>query len=127
MNPKAIETFSTVGVGVLCIALGIIVLSVFFNLLARMAGSIGEARSQNLTVRGVIKKDTWVAVHMIGGETFERVRLLGFTKESEFSKTNLPPDLYGMVILEDSESKRYLVRSKAIRMILIAPTPPLTT
>lgn len=31
MNPKAIETFSTVGVGVLCVALGIIALAIFFT------------------------------------------------------------------------------------------------
>ena len=73
-----------------------------------------------MAVRGVLKKDTWVTVHMTGAETFERVRFIGFTNTESF-KTHLPYDLNGMVILEDSEGRRYLVRAKAIRMIVIAP------
>jgi hypothetical protein len=72
-----------------------------------------------MAVRGVLKKDTWAAVHMQGGETFERVRFVGFTN-TESLKTHLPYDLNGMVILEDAAGKRYLVRAKAIRMIVIA-------
>ncbi len=36
MNQTAIEMFSTVGVAVLCIALGIMALGVFFSVLDRM-------------------------------------------------------------------------------------------
>ena len=118
MTPKAIETFSTFGVGVLCAVLGIITLAVFFTALTWF--NTRGAKPETIAVRGVLKKDTWAAVHMQGGETFERVRFVGFTNTESF-KTLLPLDLNGMVILEDVDRRRYLVRAKAIRMIVIAP------
>jgi hypothetical protein len=118
MDPKAIETFSTIGVGVLCAVLGIIALAVFFTALSWF--NTRGAKPETIAVRGVLKKDTWAAVHMQGGETFEKVRFIGFTSTENF-KTHLPPDLNGMVILEDPEGSQYLVRAKAIRMITIAP------
>ena len=118
MNPKVIETLSSFGVGVLCIALGVMLLAVFFTVLSRLGN--GGAKPETMAVRGVLKKDTWAAVHMSGAETFERVRLIGFTN-TESLKTQLPYDLNGMVILEDHEGRRFLVRAKAIRMIVVAP------
>ncbi|MCE9568219.1 MAG: hypothetical protein K8U57_39970 [Planctomycetes bacterium] len=118
MTPKAIETFSTFGVGVLCAVLGIIALAIFFTALNWLTSS--GAKPETMAVRGVLRKDTWVAVHMQGGETFERVRFIGFTN-TESIKTHLPYDLNGMVILEDLEGRRSLVRAKAIRMIVISP------
>jgi hypothetical protein len=118
MSPKAVETFSTFGVGILCAVLGIIALAVFFTVL-NWFGSRG-AKPETMAVRGVLKKDTWATVHMQGGETFERVRFIGFTNTESF-KTHLPHDLNGMVILEDGAGTRYIVRAKAIRMIVVAP------
>lgn len=120
MSQTAIETLSTFGVGILCLVLGIIVLSLFFAALAWL--NHRGAKPENLAVRGVIKKDTWVTVHMSGGETFERVRFIGFTSTESF-KSLLPYDLTGMVILEEPDGRRSLVRAKAIRMIVIAPPP----
>lgn len=118
MSPKAIETFGTFGVGILCLVLGIIALALFFTALSWF--NTRGAKPEALAVRGVLKKDTWATVHMQGGETFERVRFIGFTS-TESIKALLPYDLTGMVILEDPEGRRYLVRAKAIRMIVIAP------
>ena len=119
MTPKTIETFSTFGVGILCAVLGIIALAVFFTALSWLNSS--GAKPETMAVRSILKKDTWATVHMQGGEkTFERVRFIEFTNTESF-KTHLPYDLNGMVILEDAEGKRYLVRAKAIRMIVIAP------
>jgi len=118
MSPKAIETLSTFGIGVLCLALGIMALAIFFSVLSWL-GSQG-AKPETIAVRGILKKDTWATVHMSGAESFERVRFIGFTNTESF-KTHLPFDLNGMVILEDPEGKRYIVRAKAIRMIVIAP------
>jgi hypothetical protein len=118
MSAKAIETFSTFGVGILCAVLGIIALAIFFTLLSWL-GNRGT-KPETMAVRGVLKKDTWATVHMSGAETFERVRFVGFTS-TESIKTRLPHDLNGMVILEDQEGRRFLVRAKAIRMIVIAP------
>src|SRR4051812_11855946 len=102
MSPQAIETFSTFGVGVLCLALGIMALAVFFNALSWL-GSRG-GKPDTLAVRGVLKKDTWATVYMSGAETFAQVRFIGFTN-TESIKTHLPYDLNGMVILEDREGK----------------------
>ena len=118
MSHTAIETFSTVGVVILCIVLGIIALAIFFTVWSWITSA--GAKPETMAVRGVLKKDTWATVHMSGAETFERVRFIGFTN-TESIKTHLPFDLNGMVILEDQEKKRYLVRAKAIRMIVIMP------
>ncbi len=118
MHPTAIDTLSTFGIGILCIVLGIMALALFFSLLSWIAQR--GAKPESLAVRGVLKKDTWATVHMQDGNTFERVRFIGFTN-SEGPKTHLPYDLNGMVILEDPEARRFLVRAKSIRMIVIAP------
>jgi len=60
------------------------------------------------------------SVHLTGGETFERVRFIGFTN-SETLKTHLPHELNGMVILEDEGKTRFLVRAKIIRLIVVEP------
>ncbi|WP_435008637.1 hypothetical protein P12x_005847 [Tundrisphaera lichenicola] len=119
MTERAIETFSTFGVGILCIVLGIIALAIFFKTSSWLASR--GAKPETLAIRGVLKEDTWATVHMQGGKPFERVRFLGFAEAGNI-KTHLPYDLNGMVILEDQEGRRFLVRAKAIRMIVIAPT-----
>jgi hypothetical protein len=119
MGHTAAETFSTFGVGILCISLGIMALAAFFKLLSCL-GSFGRS-AEPISVRGVLTKSTWATVHMSSGAgTFQRVRIMGFTNR-ESMKTNLPYDLHGMVILEDQNAKRFLVRAKAIRMIVIEP------
>ena len=118
MTQQAIETFSRFGVAILCIVLGIIALWAFFTMLNWISGR--GAKPEMMAVRGVLKQDTWATVHMSGAETFERVQFIGFTN-TESHKTHLPYDLNGMVILEDPEGRRFLVRAKAIRMIVIAP------
>ena len=117
MTDSAIETFSTVGVGVLCIAIGIIVLAIFFSLLSRL--SQPGAKPETVAVRGILKKNTWAKVHT-GSETFERVRFIGFTNSESF-KNHFPHELNGMVILQDEENRQFLIRAKAIRMIVIDP------
>jgi hypothetical protein len=118
MNPTAIEMLSTFGVGVLCVVLGTMVLVVFFVALSRITS--GRGRPDTMSVRGVLKKDTWARVYLSGSETFERVRFIGFT-DAESMKTHIPYELNGMVILEDERGCRFLVRAKAIRMIVVEP------
>lgn len=116
MNHTAIEMFSSVGVVVLCIVVGIMALAIFFSVLSRLNNA--GAKPETMSVRGVLKKDTWAKVYMSGAETFERVRFIGFTN-TESMKTHLPYELNGMVILEDEKGNRFLVRAKAIRMIVV--------
>jgi len=118
MSRNAIEMFSTLGVGVLCVVLGVMALAIFFSLLSRINNA--GAKPDTISVRGVLKKDTWATVHMAGSETFDRVRFVGFTN-TETMKTHLPYELNGMVILEDEQKRRFLVRGKSIRMIVVEP------
>lgn len=114
----ALEMLATFGVAVVCIVLGVMALSIFFMILARFASD--GTKPDSIAIRGILKKDTWATVHMTGAETFKKVRFLGFTN-SEGIKAGLPMDLNGMVILEDEKGTHFLVRAKAIRMIVIAP------
>lgn len=118
MNRTAIEVFSTLGVGVLCIVLGIIALAIFFTVLGRI--NRAGPNSETIAVRGILTRDTWAKVYMSGSEDFEKVRFIGFTN-TESIKTHLPYELNGMVILEDEEGRRFLVRAKNIRMIVVEP------
>jgi hypothetical protein len=120
MNLTAIEMFSTLGVGVLCIVLGVMALAIFFTVLGRVKRA-GQ-NPETIAVRGILTRDTWAKVYMSGSEDFERVRFIGFTN-TESIKTHLPYELNGMVILEDQEGRRFLVRAKSIRMIVIEPEP----
>lgn len=113
MNQAAIETFSTIGVAVLCIALGIIALTIFFKIVGRFEKA---GKPESIAIRGILGKQTLVTVHLTGGEKFERVKFVGFTNSESF-KTHLPYELSGMVILEDEQQQKYFVRSKAIRLI----------
>lgn len=118
MNRTAIEMFSTLGVGVLCIVMGVMVLAVFFTLLSRIS-SAGQ-QAETISIRGVLTKSTWATVHMAGSQTFDRVRFVGFTNTDSL-KTHLPYELNGMVILEDEQRRQFIVRAKSIRMIVVEP------
>jgi hypothetical protein len=111
-----VETVSYVGAVAVVFVGMIVVLTLFFRGLSWIAGKKPEA----LSVRGVIGKTTLVTVHMGGSESFERVRFIGFTT-SQSMKAHLPYGLDGMVILEDEQRQRFLVRAKNIKMIVVPP------
>jgi hypothetical protein len=117
VNPF-IETVSFVGGVALPIVGGIILLSLWFNASRRLSGE--GAKPEAISVRGVLGKDTFAAVHMVGGQTFDRVRLIGFISSQDM-KTRLPYELNGMVILEDEQRQRFIVRARDIKMIVVAP------
>jgi hypothetical protein len=110
------ETMSAVGAFVIAIVAGIIVLTLFFRALSWITGK----KAETLSVKGVLGKTTVVTVYMASGESFERVHFIGFTA-SQGMKTHLPWGLDGMVILEDEQHQRWLVRAKNIKMIVIPP------
>jgi len=112
------ETISIAGAVAAVIVGAIVVLTLFYRGLAWLSGA--GSKPETIAVRGVLKKNTLATVHLAGGETFERVRFVGFTN-SETMKTRLPFELNGMVILEDEQKTRFLVRAKNIRMIVVGP------
>ena len=71
-------------------------------------------------MRGILKNDTWATVHLSNAETFDRVKFVGFTNAASM-KNQLPYELNGRVILEDESKKQFMVRAKAIRMIVVDP------
>jgi hypothetical protein len=91
-------------------------LALFFKGTALITGK----KPEKLSIRGVIAKSTVVTVHMVGDKSFERVQFIGFTS-AQGSKARLPWGLEGMVILEDEQHQRYLVRAKDIKMIVVPP------
>lgn len=113
-----VETLGGVGAVVIAIVAGVIVLTLFYRGLSWLSGE--GSKPETIAVRGVLKRDTLATVHLSGGQKFERVRFIGFTN-SETMKTHLPFELNGMVILEDEQKQRYLVRAKNIQMIVVAP------
>jgi hypothetical protein len=111
-----VETISVVGaVGIVFTAV-IVTLVVFFRGISWITGK----KPENLSIRGVIAKTTVVTVHMVGDKSFEKVQFVGFTS-AQGSKAHLPWGLEGMVILENEEHQRYLVRAKDIKMIVVPP------
>lgn len=123
MNQLAIDMFSTVGVAVLCIVLGIIALTLFFITLSRMGNR--ESSMRALSVSGILTEESWANVELNDGKKFARVRILGFT-DSSGENRGLPYDMTGMVVLEDAKGNRTLVRSKTIRIITILSDSPET-
>ena len=113
-----LETISVFGAVGTVVVLVIIVLTLFYQGMFWI--TVAGTRPDTIAVRGVLKKDTLATIHLAGGRTFERVRFIGFTN-SETMKTHLPFELNGMVILEDEQGQRYLVRAKNIQMIVVAP------
>jgi len=112
------ETISIAGALAAVIVGAIVVLTLFYRGLSWLSGA--GSKPETVAIRGVLKKNTFATVHLAGGDTFERVRFIGFTN-SETMKTRLPYELNGMVILEDEQKTRFLVRAKNIRMIVVAP------
>jgi len=113
-------TITVVGAIALAIVFVVIVLTLFFRALAWTSGI--DARPQPLAVRGVLKRESLVTVHLANGKTFDSVRFIGFTSAGN-PKTHLPFELNGMVILEDQQKQQYLIRAKNIQMIVVAPSP----
>jgi len=113
-----VETISVAGAIGAVIVAAIVVLTLFFRGMSWI--SRAGSKPETIAIRGVLKKDSFATVHLTGGDTFERVRFVGFTK-SETSKPHLPFELRGMVILEDEGGTRFLVRARSIRLIVVAP------
>jgi len=111
-----LETISVAGAIAIAIVGAIVIVTLFVKTLSWLSRE--GAKPETMAVRGVIGKNIFVAVHMVGGHSFDRVQLIGFTS-SQSIKAHLPYELNGMVILEDEGRQRYLVRARDIKMIVV--------
>jgi len=118
-----LETLGVTGGVVLAIVAGVVILTLFYRCLAWINDA--GTKPETMAIRGILKKDTWATVHLVGGQVFERVRFLGFAN-SESMKMRFPFELNGMVILEGGQQKQFLIRARSIQMIVIAPEPVTT-
>lgn len=112
------ETISIAGAIVVVIVAAIVVLTLFYRGLAWLTGS--SSKADTIAVRGVLKTETRATVHVSGKEPFERVRLIGYTNADSI-KGRIPYELNGMIILEDEQKTRFLIRARDIRMIEVPP------
>jgi hypothetical protein len=113
-----IETIAIAGGLGLVLVFVIVVLTLFYRTLRWISGA--DTKPDAIFLRGVLKSDTLATVHVSGREAFERVRLTGLLR-SNSGKNHFPFEFNNMVILEDEQKQRYLIRSKDIRMIVVPP------
>lgn len=99
---------------VLALSIGVMILTVFFHLLAAVKRFFSSDNS--IKIKGFLDKDARVTLLMKRGETLENVRFIGFTDVTH-SKGNLPYQLRNMAIVESLSGERILLRSDHIRSI----------
>lgn len=119
MNNLVIETVSTIGVAVGCIVIGIIALALFFYLASWLTSTATNRSSLNtFSIDGLIQNDTLITVRLEGGETYSQVRMVG---EINFdaARSYVPFELHGMIVLEDRQGAKIIVRAKSIQTIFI--------
>ena len=112
-----IENFITFGAGVLSITIGIMVLTLFFHVLSWL---FDRPKSEPITFKDVLRQEARLTVHMAGGSTYECVRFVG-VPNNETTRTFLPSELHGMIILDEEKGGRLLVRAEHVQLIEIAP------
>ena len=87
---------------------------VAFTLLGYLNNLIGGGKV--IKLRGFLKDAALVNVHLVGGNTLERMRFVGFT-DSPAAKGNVPFQLRNMVVLENEHGLRTLIKADTIKMI----------
>jgi hypothetical protein len=114
------ENFSYVFGPVLAVALGIIVLSVFFKILSRFGKTKDEPAL--IKLKGFFKNAEFVDVHLGGANVLKKVRVIGVSDVSQIGKGGFPYELNGMVVLEKENKKRIMIKAKLITMIVESET-----
>ena len=71
---------------------------------------------RNITLTGILDKNTSATIHVGSSQCFENVRIIGFTDSASF-KDAFPHSMHGMLILEHQDGRRILIQAKNVRMI----------
>ncbi len=110
------ENFTEVFGPILAIAIGIMILGIFFKIL----NSIGKKKDEPplIKLKGFFKNAEFVDVHISASRVLERVKVVGVTDSSRMSKGGFPYELEGMIVLEKENKKRIMIKAKSISMIV---------
>lgn len=109
------QTFAPVFGSVAALCAGVIVLAVFFVALNRLRRAFGEPAV--IKMRGFLKDAKHVNIHLAGGRVLEAMTFVGFTDPNSLKGGRIPYQLSNMVVLENTNGNRVLVRADMIKMI----------
>tara|TARA_R100000027_G_C2248156_1_gene93737 strand:+ start:434 stop:817 length:384 start_codon:yes stop_codon:yes gene_type:complete len=105
--------YSTLGV-IVAICIGIMILAVFFTTLSAIKGKF--RKPSILKVEGFLNETKKVNLYLNRGHVLRDVTFIGMVDQEQV-KNNLPYQFIGMIIIEDSEGKRSMIKSETVRMI----------
>lgn len=99
---------------ILALCIGVMILAVFFNVLAAVKGTISPARK--IKIKGFLKDRDRVTLELKRGDALEDVRFIGFLDHTSV-KGGLPHQLANMLIVETRSGERILLRAEDVRSI----------
>jgi hypothetical protein len=117
------DAFSQTLGAVIGLCIGVIVLTLFFKGLHYL-GTLWPGNSGKILVaQDFIKKDSLVTIKITGGETFERVKFVGFTKSQIHGKDAIPFPYARTAVFENEAGERLFIPSTTIQFIKEIPAP----
>ena len=105
--------YETLGI-IVAICIGIMILALFFTVLNAMKRKF--SKPSVLKIEGFLNESKKVNLHMNRGQILKGVTFIGMV-DHEQTKDNLPYQFVGMIIIENSENKRSMIKAETIRMI----------
>lgn len=107
------ETFTTWISVISAICIGIMALAVFFTLLNSVRRCFSKIAF--IKVKGLFDVSKPLNVHLNSGKSISSVKFIGFTDPD--SMKGVPHQLNNMVVFENADGNRILLRPETIRMI----------
>lgn len=98
----------------LALSIGVMILAVFFNVLAAVKRAISPVKK--ITIKGFLKDHDRVTLQMKRDEAMEDVRIVGFL-DATSAKGVLPYQLANMMVVETRSGERILLRAEDVRSI----------
>ena len=112
------ENFLQIIGPVIAVAIGIMILAVFFKVMAAVGKKADEPAI--IKLKSFFKDAEFVDVHLSGTNILKRVRVIGVSDVSQIGKGGFPYELNGMVVVEKENKKRIMIKAEAISMIVEA-------
>jgi hypothetical protein len=112
--PEPLHTFLLTAGLVSGLCVGIIILTLFFSLVAYLKSKLSKEKVGKM--ESYIRDGNFVDVHLANGNTLQRMKFIGFTSRATV-KGHVPFQLGNMVVLENEQGLRTLIRADSIKMI----------